>query len=1621
MSTPQDTQTFLKNRSAKIKHVLIQTNNYGFYHSPFSKDAGGRQKSGKEKDRKLYDNRFIGRKKARRKIINILENSSTQSGTYLVAGFRGMGKTSLVRMAVEEYNETYGFAAPRRKTQKNPWFSVRKIVASTKAFPYIVLSLAFLITVLTIKFWTFDFIYDDSEWSELYQRFVFQMNWVGILLLGLSLSYIFLFLGIRRWDLYATYRESSGLKTAKNNNELQARYKMFEISLAEDNISEENILKRITLNLLEYWRDLSDGQRKSWHKRPIFRPLLFVSQLFSRSDRRASFGSIEASLETLAQRIVSRISDQSAVSNSPTLSVGGSTLLGRIGLPFKFGGGQRALSYDIATPKEIEEELILILKRIDEFRKEQLEIKVPRFLFIIDELDKIEIPGLNSPTNDKDASNNYDPIYTPDSTLTRRRQQALAILLGNMKNFLNVVRAKFFFIGGRELYEASLADIADRDSFYSSIFNQTIYIESFLKDKSSQRAGITQMTENYLCNLILEPLTRENLRFGEDVSANTLKHVFASLHPKEDGGIYIGDRKLESGPCTYEQTMMKYKIIFLLQNYIIYLTYRSNGTPKKLTSLIEDIVVQSNAITKNGEHYIDADENLIVCRQDFDPKTTHDQFLRFRFDFQYELALTSEIYRPFLIINSRHIKAMGDKLLFSSPFIFDHILKFHSYGFSWRHLEMIPEIILVNREPHLRQYITDLLGFLLKNNIRETVTGLFQYRFYNKVKTELSYLSKISDLSSAAFNFTLDESLQIKKHYRNKLFILQDKYKGYSPSQGDNHFVHSIYFIQLILGDLHFYDQEYDEAIIYYTESIQTLRLPIKERKRITNHQFLLWLKSKLKCGLTLEKMHNYDSSLLHYTSITEALNLHLPKYEEGSLIREENKDMQLYSLPLLATLGILEKSRNDGITYANIVKQEKKMITLLRLNEKEESEENEESDKKIDYEEDNLRRFACLGDFYNNLGGLIYYKNCQFSDLFDSIIANSSPLNRVKSLNGMSIQTSFSTSKAWEEIKDKRQLYKKKKDKEIQASFDSFTYYYRALHILNVPYQNRHNDKLQSALKLKLKGKKLKVSDLFCPIVSTACFLEDDSSKLINAQKFYYFANVLTRLADSILGCIFEPEQNKGTYLIDLKNLEGKGTSSRNKLWKSLVNRLFLIETKKKRASHPSKGDKLAIHPFFSIVTVFSLYRLAAAMYTEAGKQRSAGFQYRKMLFVLKDALLSHNLFFEDAARPSEEERAKINAIKVSDIIEGKIISLDDELEEGEAGYVNQELRKATKAITERIFQYVSWSIDNANRPQLIKYRSIMGISYPNRSTNRPLIYQNINSSSDVKEAVMITEHINLLLNDFPAVHHSCDLSNRFISPYGMVSNRYIRMFELELTAIKYFNALSETSTYHEANLTEKKKDPLHYDVIVAKLVDRELPIPNTLPFGGIVAGYTAWSNNEKQLLYFLIKESMFCLGEIIRSIHIYGLNNFVSFSYLAGAHRRLGRWCQVFRNINAVLLEIKVKDGPTKLEQMLTDIIGKQTLDYLEPNYHYEQAIQYYYKAKSKHKEGTVYREAVKQMFVLEDDYNDNLKHFVTALERYRFNVGTINKQIEELKKETAGTELYKYESYYPVVVES
>jgi hypothetical protein len=77
--------------SAKTKKVFIELPNYGFYHGPSTA--------------KNKDNRVIGREGIIKRLTDIITNSESRTGAYLVTGYRGTGKSSLVNHVISNITQ----------------------------------------------------------------------------------------------------------------------------------------------------------------------------------------------------------------------------------------------------------------------------------------------------------------------------------------------------------------------------------------------------------------------------------------------------------------------------------------------------------------------------------------------------------------------------------------------------------------------------------------------------------------------------------------------------------------------------------------------------------------------------------------------------------------------------------------------------------------------------------------------------------------------------------------------------------------------------------------------------------------------------------------------------------------------------------------------------------------------------------------------------------------------------------------------------------------------------------------------------------------------------------------------------------------------------------------------------------------------------------------------------------------------------------------------------------------------------------------------------------------------------------------------------------------------------
>ena len=356
----------------------------------------------------------------------------------------------------------------------------------------------------------------------------------------------------------------------------------------------------------------------------------------------------------------------------------------------------------IADSREIEKELQDILNTMQQIPAFMAR---PEFVIVFDELDKVspETPAKDALTQE---GKHKEAWFAQNST--RERQAVILKLLSNMKYFLSTANAKFIFIAGREMYDMYLADIADRNNYFGSIFNDVIFVPSFLTDKSNTKEyDITTLVEEFVCrHLIPEhyPNTEWNLKnyrqYLEDIIYCNAKDKKSIIKYFKDKKKYEVQRKIILLKWQQEREVQQkiQKIIAILQHFIIYLSHTSKGAPKKMIQVFESFI----------DNYIrhEMDEKELVVKQ-----FRHSNFfLTFDFYAQYTVGMTSYLLSPVLyLLTDANIQEHSDKLLVSTLNFVDYMLKFHNQNFSWRQLDISPEIIETNHSPELKAVIKDVM------------------------------------------------------------------------------------------------------------------------------------------------------------------------------------------------------------------------------------------------------------------------------------------------------------------------------------------------------------------------------------------------------------------------------------------------------------------------------------------------------------------------------------------------------------------------------------------------------------------------------------------------------------------------------------------------------------------------------------------------------------------------------------------------------------------------------------------------------------------------------------------------------------------------------------------------
>lgn len=882
--------------SSKVKRINIPLPSFTFVHKSWFSGHINNSTPG-------Y---IIGRDRIIEKLKSWLTKEKTNGGVYLVTGYRGMGKTSFVnRVLFELVGET------------NIWVNFWGIISF-----FLVLVSFFLlfnqrfiigIVILAINLISLWFICHYYWIKEKYKKYKFRLaagrkyiqrkrDVHGIFCYVKVFITMWKKLEPKEWD------RINNLIYGSNEKYKKYSHISININLGQEILDERSILCVLTSQLYKKYRNYIISPIANAERFYIF---ILLSSLIIILNKVYSFNYSnmlpcfdQFTTLTLLNKIPCLIDLTVNVCSSLTVLVlffilgfivffnqirviiqlrrlnkrldayyyqeKGSTIDGRDYAPGQFTQ-KTAYKYGLANIREIESQLIDILDRIEKH------LFHPTFYFVFDELDKIE-----TPIEKRDPVPEFsNEKYLTSGGTSRKRKFTVMHLLANMKYFTTTAKAKFIFIAGREMYDGFLADLTDRESAVSSLFNGVIYVESFCKNEKSERDVMYNtetfisrqlLPQNYIEEKVIDKFVECKLKnasyFNIDINLKLYYEYLITVYSE----IILGTKKyeIEQRKDIFDEARISIdKIVVFLYHFSAYLYQVSNGSPKKMRLTFENYVrplrnkkefkLSTLVFKKRLLENTDVDIHIpSLCKY----------LLSFSEKEQRVIGFVHYISYP---VNQIITDAdqFGDKLLVSASYLINHIYKYHTGGFSWRNIEQTPELLEVYKIPEFRSFINYILSYLTQTHIIQIPCGLFQYKFRKQISEEISLASKISEEVSAIFNFTLDESQTVKNHYYELLNCHIKTLKDEQITSPD-----SLAGIHHILADLHMADEDYNNAIFEYQTALRVSSKgsPQKSDEIHLASYTLANIRIMLKLGLAFEKRRTISSAYNIYGEIVDIL-----------------------------------------------------------------------------------------------------------------------------------------------------------------------------------------------------------------------------------------------------------------------------------------------------------------------------------------------------------------------------------------------------------------------------------------------------------------------------------------------------------------------------------------------------------------------------------------------------------------------------------------------------------------------------------------------------------------------------------------------------------------------------
>ena len=620
---------------------------------------------------------------------------------------------------------------------------------------------------------------------------------------------------------------------------------------------------------------------------------------------------------------------------------------------FSFFSHRRQKTTPIADIREIETELSEIINMINSEKC----VKGYRVSFIVvfDEMDKIDPAMMEQPKSLEMPEFNDSVKGFPDGMNSRERRRNVLKLLANIKLFVSTAKAKFVFISGRELYDAYLADLSDRDFAISSIFSGVINVDSFLTPEGGQ-TDVRSMSEWYIANRLIPKKWLHKIEYANAEGRHkneTDKHENRAVLKQERPSLRWYYEYLVT-ECANDPQDATYVIGFL-NTFAAYLTHISNGSPKKIFLYFDKYLRKSEDCLPMN----DWGNECVVGKE-----AKGQLVLYFEPDQQKIINFIHYLSNPIMGTLTNGMSRFGDRFLVSLSFVIDHIYKHHNRSFSWRNMEQIPDLLKTNKAPELRDEVMSIMEYLTQVHISPVLIGLNEYKFHKSIAEEISLMSKISDEASAIFNFTLDESLSVMQHNTRMLnhYIELDK-SDRGKGLKERPYLPIIARIHSNLGDLHFWDEDYYAASLEYRAAMDALD------QKGNDLGFLTRIRCMLKLGLTYEFRQLFPNAYQLYCELMDLLtnkrwinDIPFGSQPDDPSMGDGGGKLQIEEIrfvyqAILAKLSILEKMGMSGITQINIDMAEKEFDIIYN---------------NIIVEE----KFILHADFFRKLAEILYYKN---------------------------------------------------------------------------------------------------------------------------------------------------------------------------------------------------------------------------------------------------------------------------------------------------------------------------------------------------------------------------------------------------------------------------------------------------------------------------------------------------------------------------------------------------------------------------------------------------------------------------------------------------------------------